>query len=214
MCLNLSAIRIVNRITLKVGIMINIVLFGPPGAGKGTQAKMLSERYCFNHISTGEVIRSEIQRGTELGLLVREVIERGELASDELVLGIIEEYMQSHRECTGNIFDGFPRTTRQAEEFDVILASHGHKVDVMISLDVPDEELISRLLLRAECSGRVDDADDAVIRNRIDVYKAQTAIVADHYSAQGKYVPVDGVGTIEDVFGRLSAVVESVIENK
>lgn len=194
--------------------MINIVLFGPPGAGKGTQAKMLSERYCFNHISTGEVIRSEIQRGTELGLLVREVIERGELASDELVLGIIEEYMESHRECTGNIFDGFPRTTHQAEEFDVILAGHGHKVDVMISLDVPDEELISRLSLRAECSGRADDADETVIRNRIDVYKAQTAIVADHYSAQGKYVPVDGVGTIEDVFGRLCAVIESVIENR
>lgn len=194
--------------------MINIVLFGPPGAGKGTQAAMLSEKYCFNHISTGEVIRSEIQRCTELGLLVREVIERGELASDELVLGIIEEYMESHSRCNGNIFDGFPRTTRQAEEFDVLLSRRHHKVDVMLSLEVPDEELLTRLLLRAECSGRADDADQTVIRNRIDVYKAQTAVVADHYAAQGKYVPVDGVGAIEDVFGRLCRVIDSVIENK
>lgn len=152
--------------------MINIVLFGPPGAGKGTQAKMLSEKYGFNHISTGEVIRNEIQRGTELGLQVKEVIESGRLASDELVIGIIEEYLASHGDSKGNIFDGFPRTTHQAETFDVIMEKRSDKVDVMISLDVPDEELISRLLLRAEVSGRADDADEGVIRNRIDVYKA------------------------------------------
>ena len=124
--------------------MINIVLFGPPGAGKGTQAKMLSEKYGFNHISTGEVIRNEIQRGTELGLQVKEVIESGRLASDELVIGIIEEYLASHGDSKGNIFDGFPRTTHQAETFDVIMEKRSDKVDVMISLDVPDEELISR----------------------------------------------------------------------
>ena len=123
--------------------MINIVLFGPPGAGKGTQAKMLSEKYGFNHISTGEVIRNEIQRGTELGLQVKEVIESGRLASDELVIGIIEEYLASHGDSKGNIFDGFPRTTHQAETFDVIMEKRSDKVDVMISLDVPDEELIS-----------------------------------------------------------------------
>ena len=130
--------------------MINIVLFGPPGAGKGTQAKMLSEKYGFNHISTGEVIRNEIQRGTELGLQVKEVIESGRLASDELVIGIIEEYLASH-------------------------------------------------------------ADEGVIRNRIDVYKAQTAVVADHYARQGKYIPINGLGTIEEVFARLCEVIDRVV---
>ena len=191
--------------------MINIVLFGPPGAGKGTQAKMLSEKYGFNHISTGEVIRNEIQRGTELGLQVKEVIEIGRLASDELVIGIIEEYLASHGDSKGNIFDGFPRTTHQAETFDVIMEKRSDKVDVMISLDVPDEELISRLLLRAEVSGRADDADEGVIRNRIDVYKAQTAVVADHYARQGKYIPINGLGTIEEVFARLCEVIDRVV---
>ena len=141
---------------------------------------MLSVLFGFNLFSTGEVIRNEIQRGTELGLQVKEVIESGRLASDELVIGIIEEYLASHGDNKGNIFDGFPRTTHQAETFDVIMEKRSDKVDVMISLDVPDEELISRLLLRAEVSGRADDADEGVIRNRIDVYKAQTAVVADH----------------------------------
>ncbi len=191
--------------------MIHIVLFGPPGAGKGTQAKMLSEKYGFNHISTGEVIRNEIQRGTALGKQVKEVIESGRLASDELVIGIIEEYMASHSDCKGNIFDGFPRTTPQAEAFDVILEKHANRVDVMVSLDVPDEELIARLLLRAEVSGRADDADESVIRNRIDVYKAQTAVVADYYAKQGKYIPIDGLGTIDEVFARLCEVVDRVV---
>lgn len=194
--------------------MINIVLFGPPGAGKGTQAKMLSGKYGFNHISTGEVIRDEIRRGTERGLLVREIIESGQLASDELVLSIIEEYMEEHRNCAGNIFDGFPRTTRQAEEFDVILASHSHKVDVMVSLEVPDGELISRLATRAAISGRADDCDVSVIHNRIDVYKARTAVVADHYTSQGKYVPINGLGSVDEVFGRLCQVVDNVIAGK
>ena len=159
--------------------MINIVLFGPPGAGKGTQAKMLSEKYGFNHISTGEVIRNEIQRGTELGLQVKEVIESGRLASDELVIGIIEEYLASHGDSKGNIFDGFPRTTHQAETFDVIMEKRSDKVDV--------------------------------IRTRIDVYKAQTAVVADHYARQGKYIPINGLGTIEEVFARLCEVIDRVV---
>ena len=194
--------------------MINIVLFGPPGAGKGTQAQMLSAKYSFNHISTGEVIREEIRRGTERGLLVKEIIERGQLASDELVISIIEEYMEAHANCAGNIFDGFPRTTRQAEVFDEILNRHAQRVDLMLSLEVPDEELIARILLRAQCSGRADDADENVIRNRIDVYKAQTAVVADYYAECGKHISVNGVGSVEEVFARLCEPIDRMIANQ
>lgn len=194
--------------------MINIVLFGPPGAGKGTQAKMLSEKYGFNHISTGDVIRGEIQRGTSRGLQVKEIMERGELAPDELVLGIIEEYIKSHSDCAGNIFDGFPRTSNQAKEFDVILERNRQTIDVMLALEVPDEELVKRLKLRAEVSGRPDDADENVINNRIEVYKKQTAVVADYYEAQSKYIPVKGTGTIEEVFASLCKAIDSIIARK
>lgn len=199
---------------VKQVIMINIVLFGPPGAGKGTQAKMLSDKYGLDHISTGDIIRSEISRGTALGMQVKEIIARGELVSDELVIGIIGDYIKSHKDSKGNIFDGFPRTTRQAQDFDVLLAGYSEKVDVMVSLDVPDEELIARIKLRAEISGRADDADEKVIRNRIDVYKAQTAVVADYYAAQGKHVAVNGLGTIDDVFGRLCRVFDTVVAKR
>lgn len=192
--------------------MINIVLFGPPGAGKGTQAQRLVDKYGFTHISTGAVIREEIEKGSELGLRVQESIERGELAPDEVVLGMVACHMERHKDVPGNIFDGFPRTNVQAKEFDVILDRHGLQVDVMISLDVPDEELISRILLRAVESGRQDDSGIAIIRRRIDVYKAQTAIVANHYADQDKYISIDGTGTIDDVFDQLCKVIDSITE--
>ena len=183
--------------------MINIVLFGAPGAGKGTQAGKLSEKYRLNHISTGDIIRAEIRDATQLGLTVREAIERGELAPDHVVIEIIENYVQSHRASGGNIFDGFPRTLPQAEAFDDILSAHGLHIDAMLELVVPEDELVQRILLRGAVSGRADDADRAVIRNRIEVYNARTSVVAGYYRAQGKYTAIDGTPDMEEVFHTL-----------
>ena len=190
--------------------MFNLVLFGPPGAGKGTQAEKLIEKYGFNHISTGEVIREQIRKGTELGRSVQSYIEKGQLAPDGLVIDIIADYVAKHKDAKGNIFDGFPRTTVQAKACDEIMEKNGTPVSVMLSLEVPDEELVKRLLLRGKESGRADDSNEGVIRDRIDVYKAQTAVVADHYKPQGKHRAVNGLGTIDEIFGRLCQEIESL----
>jgi adenylate kinase len=192
--------------------MINIVLFGAPGAGKGTQAGKLTEKYDLHHISTGDIIRQEIRDATALGLTVKEAITRGELAPDHVVIEIIEGYVRSHRDSGGNIFDGFPRTIPQAEAFDKILAGHGMHIDVMLELVVPEEELVQRILLRGAASGRADDADEAVIRNRIEVYNAQTAVVAEHYRSQGKYIPIDGSADMNSVFASLTREVDKLLK--
>ncbi len=189
--------------------MLNILLFGSPGCGKGTQAARLKEHYGINHVSTGEVIRGEIARNTPLGQSMKEYINRGELAPDQLVIDIITHYVEEHREDAGNIFDGFPRTTPQAEAFDKILEAEGLKVDLMIYMDVPEEELVKRILLRGKESGRADDASEEVIRNRISTYRAQTAVVADYYTAQGKYAAINGLGTMDEVFARIVEVIDS-----
>lgn len=189
--------------------MLNIVLFGPPGAGKGTQAEKLQERYGLLHLSTGQAIRDEMSRGSELGRLAAAQMEGGKLASDELVLGIIEKYVEEHRSARGVIFDGFPRTLPQAEAFDRILKRIGTGVTGMVALEVPDDVVIERILARGKTSGRADDQSIDTIRNRIAVYDAQTAVVAEYYKQQGKYRAVDGVGTIDEIFGRLCAVVDS-----
>ncbi len=190
--------------------MINIVLFGAPGCGKGTQAQRLKERYGINHVSTGEVIRGEIRRGTELGRSMESYIAQGKLAPDEIVIGMIANYVAEHLDAKGCIFDGFPRTTVQAEEFDKILAKHGLKVDIMVDIHVPEEELVRRILLRGKESGRADDASEEVIRDRLKVYHDQTAVVSDFYAAQGKYASVDGIGTIDEVFDRIAGIVDNV----
>jgi adenylate kinase len=190
--------------------MINIVLFGAPGAGKGTQAGKLTQKYDLNHISTGDIIRQEIRDATALGLTVQEAIARGELAPDKVVIEIIEGYLLSHSDAGGNIFDGFPRTIPQAEAFDKILAANGLHIDLMLELVVPEEELVQRILLRGRDSGRADDADEAVVRNRIEVYNAQTAVVAEYYRAQGKYVAVNGSREMNAVFAALSAEIDKL----
>lgn len=191
--------------------MLNIVLFGAPGCGKGTQSELLEKRFSLRHISTGNVIRKQIAAKTELGLQMQACIERGELAPDQLVIDMIADYVAHHTEGNGVIFDGFPRTTAQAEAFDEILAKHGQKVAVMINMEVPEEELVKRILLRGKDSGRADDQSEAIIRNRIDIYNAQTAVVADFYRAQGKFESVPSMGTIEEVAERIGAVVEKYL---
>ena len=190
--------------------MINIVLFGAPGCGKGTQAQRLKERYGIDHVSTGEVIRGEIRRGTELGRSMESYIAQGKLAPDEIVIGMIANYVAEHLDAKGCIFDGFPRTTVQAEEFDKILAKHGLKVDIMVDIHVPEEELVHRILLRGKDSGRADDASEEVIRGRLKVYHEQTAVLSDFYAAQGKYASVNGIGTIDEVFERIATVIDNL----
>ncbi len=190
--------------------MKNIVLFGAPGAGKGTQAVKLVEKYGFNHISTGQVIRNEIAAQTPAGKQVEECIARGEFAPDDLVIAIVKNFMATHQDVEGSIFDGFPRNTYQAEHFDLLMNEWNSEVDVMLSLEVPEDELVKRLLLRGKDSGRADDANEEVIRNRIRIYNEQTAPVADYYAAQGKHIAIDGTGSIEEIFARLCKAVDTL----
>ena len=196
---------------MKVTKMLNIVLFGPPGAGKGTQADKLMERYGLLHISTGEVIREQIKAGTELGKRAEKEMEGGALASDEIVINIIADFVDHHKDAKGVIFDGFPRTIPQAEAFDRVLAAEGLDVTMMLALDVPDRELIERLLLRGKSSGRADDQSEEIIVNRIAVYKKQTEVVKRFYEKQGKYIAVDGTGGIDVVFGRLCEIIDRYV---
>ncbi len=179
---------------IKNRVMLNILLFGPPGAGKGTQADLLKDKYSFLHLSTGEAIRSMIARGTELGKQAEAQMAGGKLASDELVCGIIGEYIAEHKDAKGVLFDGFPRTTPQAVALDKMT-----EVTAMIAMIIPDEVVIERIQGRAKVSGRADDMSLDTIKGRIATYKAQTAEVADYYKAQGKYFEVDGTRSIEEV---------------
>lgn len=190
--------------------MINIVLFGAPGCGKGTQAQRLKAYYGIEHVSTGEVIRGHICRSTELGRSMETYIAQGRLAPDRIVIDMIGEYVAAHKHAKGCIFDGFPRTAVQAGEFDKLLAAYGEEVDVMIDILVPEDELIRRILLRGKESGRADDASEEVIRGRLEIYREQTAIVADHYAAQGKYASVNGTGTMDEVFARITDVIDGL----
>lgn len=182
---------------------LNIVLFGPPGAGKGTQSEFLIKRYHLVHLSTGDLLRAEIKAESELGTQAKELMDRGELVADHIVIGMIRNKMEAHLDAKGFIFDGFPRTRAQAEALDAMLDVKEEPITAMLALEVPEEELVKRLLGRGATSGRSDDKDEAVIRNRIREYETKTAPLKEYYTAQGKYKAIDGVGGIEEITARL-----------
>lgn len=183
--------------------MKNIILFGPPGAGKGTQSARLIERLGLVHLSTGDIFRSNIKGETELGQLAKSYMDKGELVPDEVTIRLLQSEVEKHPDANGFIFDGFPRTEAQAEALDKFLESKRSTIYRMVALEVGEEELVGRLLERGKDSGRADDANEEVIRNRIAVYERETAIVADHYREQGKFVSVDGIGSMDAITERL-----------
>jgi len=190
--------------------MLNIVLFGPPGAGKGTQSERIIDKYDLIHLSTGDLFRKHIGEGTELGRLAQEYIDDGNLVPDELVIKMVEVKIQSEPDAVGFIFDGFPRTVPQAKALDEMLTKKSLDIKVMIALEVSDEELRTRLRLRGKTSGRADDQNDEKINNRIKVYKRETIPVADYYRKQSKYRGIVGVGRIEDIFNHICMEIDLV----
>ncbi len=187
--------------------MLNLVLFGPPGSGKGTQSENIIDRYDLVHLSTGDILRAEIANGTELGKKAKAIMDKGELVSDEIVIGMIRNKLQNNKDANGFIFDGFPRTVAQAEALDKLMDSLGEEISLMISLEVEKEELIKRLLNRGKETGRADDNLET-IENRITVYQQQTSPVIDHYKSAGKHQPVEGVGEISEIFERIRKIMD------
>lgn len=187
--------------------MTNIVLFGPPGAGKGTQAEVLKKRYNLVHISTGDVFRFNIKNETDLGKKAKAFIDKGQLVPDSVTIDMLNAEVDKNQEAKGIIFDGFPRTRAQAEALDALLSKKNTEVSAMLALEVDDEVLVKRLLERGKTSGRKDDANEEVIRKRIKVYYEETAILKSYYEKVNKFYGIDGVGSIEEITSRLSEVI-------
>ena len=190
--------------------MLNLVLFGPPGAGKGTQSNLLIDKYNLVHLSTGDILRGEIEAGTALGLEAKALMDRGDLVPDEVVIGMISSKLNNSPSANGFIFDGFPRTAAQATALDNLLAEKGTAISAMLSLKVEDEELIRRLLTRGKNSGRADDQDKSIIANRINEYNNKTAPLKEFYAAQNKLSEVEGTGSIEDIATKVNEVIDSL----
>ena len=190
--------------------MLNIVLFGPPGAGKGTQAVYLKEKFELIHLSTGDLLRSQIAGQTELGLKAKSFMDKGELVTDEVVIGMINSQLQENKSANGFIFDGFPRTVEQAKALDTLLNENKTPVSGMLALEVEKQELINRLLERGKTSGRSDDTDESIIENRISVYNEKTAPLIHYYKEQNKFHSIDGMGSIEDIAERLTKVAKKL----
>lgn len=189
--------------------MLNIVLFGPPGAGKGTQSERLIEKYGLVHLSTGDIFRFHLKNETELGKLARTFMDQGHLVPDEVTITMLKEEVLKHQDPKGFIFDGFPRTNPQAHALDKLLTELNTNITVMLGLEVEENELKERLKNRAISSGRADDADPEIIANRIAVYNRETAPVKDFYSAQNKYVAINGIGSIDSITERLYTAIDA-----
>ena len=191
--------------------MFNLILFGPPGSGKGTQSEKLMALYKLRHLSTGDLLRSEISRQTALGIEAKKFMDKGQLVPDEVVIGMISTVIDENKNATGFLFDGFPRTSAQAEALDNLLEFKNAPISVMLALDVSEEELVKRLLKRGQTSGRSDDTNEQVIRARIEEYRKKTEAVADYYRQFNKVVMVKGEGSIEEIFKNLCYEIEKKI---
>ena len=189
--------------------MLNIVIFGAPGSGKGTQSERIVEKYGINHISTGDVLRAEIKNGTELGKTAKGYIDQGQLIPDELMIDILASVFDSFKDSKGGIFDGFPRTIAQAEALKKMLAERGQDVSVMVDLEVPEDELMVRLIKRGKDSGRADDNEET-IKKRLHVYHSQTSPLIDWYKNEKKYQHINGLGTMEGIFAEICEAIDKL----
>lgn len=190
--------------------MLNLILFGAPGSGKGTQSERLLKKYGLVHISTGDVFRYNIKNGTELGMKAKEYMNAGKLVPDEITIGMLENEFIKNKDAKGIIFDGFPRTVPQAEALDSLMEKQNSAITGMIALEVNQAELVKRLLERGKTSGRPDDKDEVLINNRISVYKDETLPVAEYYKAQSKFKTIEGVGSIDTIFNSLCGAVDGL----
>lgn len=185
--------------------MFNLILFGPPGSGKGTQSAKIIEKHGLKHLSTGDLLRSEISRQTALGIEAKKFMDKGELVPDEVVIGMISTVLDANPSCCGFLFDGFPRTSTQAEALDKLLEFKKCSINIMLALEVGEEEIVQRILLRGKTSGRSDDNNESIIRARMREYKDKTESVADHYRKFNKVVMIEGEGSVEEIFAKLDA---------
>jgi adenylate kinase len=188
--------------------MFNLILFGPPGSGKGTQSERLVEKYGLIHLSTGNLLREEIANKTPLGLEARKFMDQGQLVPDEVVIGMIDSSIEHHKGAPGFLFDGFPRTVAQAQALDKLLALKKSEIDIVLALEVGEEELVSRLLNRGKTSGRADDTNEAVIRKRFSVYSNDTTPVADYYKKAHKFKAIAGEGSVNEIFAALRQAID------
>jgi adenylate kinase len=194
--------------------MFNLILFGPPGSGKGTQSEKIVEKFGLIHLSTGNLLRQEILDKTPLGLEAKNFMDKGQLVPDEVVIGMIDSCLEKHANAKGFLFDGFPRTVAQTEALDKLLSLKKTSISKVIALDVDEEELVRRLLKRGETSGRTDDTNEEVIRKRFAVYKNETEPVAEYYKQQGKLETIKGVGSVNEIFDSLSACIKVEMDNQ